>query len=63
MTWYVSMWFMALPKPESAHGMFVSVVYGAIPFLLNFYMQNGVQWTPPTSYMPRPGRPDFVDDR
>ncbi len=45
MTWEVTQWFMSLSDPTNAQGLFVSVVYGVIPLLLNFYMQNGVPWS------------------
>lgn len=44
MTWRVTDWFMALDDPGVAQATFVSVVYGVIPLILNFYMQNGVDW-------------------
>lgn len=73
MTWNVTEWFMGIPDPTNAQGVFVSVVYGAIPFLLNFYMQNGVRWDgpmlpPPNQFVarwdaPRTRRVDIPDDR
>jgi hypothetical protein len=42
--WRVTEWFMDLKEPSNAQGAFVSVVYGALPFLCNFYFQNGVDW-------------------
>lgn len=45
MTWLVAQWFMALKDPTGAQGAFVSVVYGVIPLVLNFYMQNGTDWS------------------
>ena len=44
MTWHVTSWYMALPEPGMPHATFVSVVYGVIPLVLNFYMSNGVDW-------------------
>lgn len=44
MTWIVTQWFMALPKPSAEQSAFVVVVYGVIPLILNFYMANGVKW-------------------
>jgi hypothetical protein len=44
MTWHVTHWFMDLKEPTVAQGTFVSVVYGVIPLILNFYMAQGVDW-------------------
>lgn len=46
MTWRATEWFEALKDPNNAQGAFIAVVYGAIPLLLNFYMQNGTKWEP-----------------
>lgn len=43
-SWRVAEWFMDLKEPTVAHGAFVSVVSGIAPLILNFYMQNGVDW-------------------
>lgn len=47
----VGAWAMALPVMSQAQSFFVSTIYGAFPFLLNFYMQGGNAWPAP---MPRP---------
>lgn len=44
MTYRVTDWFMALKDASGAQATFVSVVYGVIPLILNFYMANGVRW-------------------
>lgn len=44
MVWRATEWFEALKDPNNAQGAFIAVVYGAIPLLLNFYMQNGTKW-------------------
>ena len=44
MTWRVTEWFMALSDPTTQQATFVSVAYGVVPLILNFYMQNGVDW-------------------
>lgn len=43
-TYQVSTWFMSLHDPTTQQAAFVSVVYGVTPLILNFYMQNGVDW-------------------
>lgn len=40
----IGIWFMALKDPTVAQGAFISVVYGVAPLLLNFYMQQGIDW-------------------
>ncbi len=44
MAWQVALWFMGLKDPTVAQAGFPSVVYGAAPFIMNFYMQNGINW-------------------
>jgi hypothetical protein len=44
MAWRVAEWFLTLPNPTLAQAGFPSVVYGVAPLVLNFYMQNGVDW-------------------
>lgn len=39
--WDVGNWFMGLTDPSMAQGAFVSTVYGAIPFVINFYCKTG----------------------
>jgi len=39
--WHVGEWFMGLKDPVMAQGAFVSTVYGAIPFVVNFYCTTG----------------------
>lgn len=41
--WDVGDWFMSLPEPSMAQGAFVSTVYAAIPFVINFYCSTGGQ--------------------
>jgi hypothetical protein len=40
----VGMWFMGLADPTNGQSTFVSVYAGVAPLLLNFYMQQGVDW-------------------
>ena len=40
----VGSWFMGLKDPTVAQGAFVSVVYAAAPIMVNFYMQQGIDW-------------------
>lgn len=42
--WRVAGWAMAMPEISQAQAFFCSTVYGAFPFLLNFYMQQGNVW-------------------
>lgn len=44
MAWLVTMWFIGLKDPTVAQAGFPSVIYGAAPFIMNFYMQNGINW-------------------
>jgi hypothetical protein len=37
-------WFMDLKDPTAAQGAFISVITGVAPLILNFYMQQGVDW-------------------
>jgi hypothetical protein len=39
--WDVGQWFMTLPEPTMIQSAFASTVYGAIPFVINFYCGNG----------------------
>lgn len=39
--WDVGDWFMSLHEPSMAQGAFVSTVYAAIPFVINFYCSTG----------------------
>lgn len=45
--WHVADWAMQQSDISNAQSIFVSTVYGAFPFLLNFYMQQGNNWMPP----------------
>jgi hypothetical protein len=40
--WQVQQWFIELKDPSAAQSAFTSVVWGAFPLLLNFYMQQGI---------------------
>lgn len=39
--WEVAAWFMALPDPNNAQSVFVSVVWGAAAAWFNFYVNSG----------------------
>ena len=54
----VSEWFLALAEPSAAQASYPAVVWGVLPLLLNFYMNNGVKWEPP-----KDAKPDPVDDK
>lgn len=45
--WHVADWGMSRLDLSNAQTVFISTVYGAFPFLLNFYMQQGNAWMPP----------------
>lgn len=55
----VSEWFLALKEPSAAQASYPAVVWGVMPLLLSFYMQNGVKWEPPKDS----AKPDVVDDK
>lgn len=40
-------WFKDQPDISTAQTIYISVVWGAIPLLLRFYMENGPKWSPP----------------
>jgi hypothetical protein len=46
-------WFTLQADISAPQTVYISVVWGAFPILLNFYMQNGVKWdpAPPQSQM------------
>ena len=44
MAWRASEWFMGLKDPTNSQAFFVSVVFGAIPWVMKFYMEKGVSW-------------------
>jgi hypothetical protein len=44
MLYEVGLWFMGLKAPDPAQSAFIVAVYGATPFILNFYMQQGIDW-------------------
>lgn len=44
--WRVGEWAMGLKDISTPQTVFISTVYGAFPFLLNFYMQQGNAWMP-----------------
>jgi hypothetical protein len=44
--WRVAEWGMTRADLSTPQTVFVSTVYGAFPFLLNFYMQQGNAWMP-----------------
>jgi hypothetical protein len=37
-------WFTLQADISTPQTVYISVVWGAFPILLNFYMQNGVKW-------------------
>lgn len=39
--WDVGNWFMALEDPTNSQAGFSATVYGAIPFVINFYCNTG----------------------
>lgn len=41
---HIGYWFTAVEKPTAEQSAFVSVVWGAMAVLLNFYMQSGRKW-------------------
>lgn len=41
---HIGYWFTALEKPTAEQSAFVSIVWGAMAVLLNFYMQSGRKW-------------------
>jgi len=45
--WRVGEWAMSLKDISTPQTVFISTIYGAFPFLLNFYMQQGNSWMPP----------------
>jgi hypothetical protein len=42
--WRVGEWAMDLKDISTPQTVFISTVYGAFPFILNFYMQTGNTW-------------------
>lgn len=58
LAWYmwqmyaVQVWFLTLKEPSGAQAAFVSTVWGAFALLLNFYMQQGVDWNKSASGEP-----------
>lgn len=57
MAYKVAIWFMGLADATPAQAGFPSVVYGAAPFILNFYMQNGIDWERRRLNLPGPSGP------
>jgi len=43
--WHTQQWFEALKEPSPAQAAFTATVWGAFPILLNFYMQQGTDWS------------------
>ena len=48
----VQQWAELQPALSNAQGFFISTVFGAFPFLLNFYMQQGNLWGPNDRIVP-----------
>ena len=36
-----TMWFMSIPEPNTAQGVFISAVWGALALFANFYFSTG----------------------
>lgn len=47
MAYSLHQWFVAQKDISTPQTIYISVVWGAMPVLLKFYMENGTKWEPP----------------